>query len=121
MYICRNELDHIFEEKDLSVTIYFELKLEQHITQKTRTTFHSKNSNNISLKKLEQHFTQKMNTANTIMGVIRRSFSFLYSKLFKKLYTTFVRPHLEYAQAVCAPYLAKHVNMVCRESSNAGY
>ena len=55
------------------------------------------------------------------MGVILRSFSFLYSKLFKKLYTTFVRLHLEYAQAVWAPYLAKHVNMVCRESSNAGY
>ena len=26
--------------------------------------------------------------------------------------TTFVRPHLEYAQAVWTPYLAKHVNMV---------
>ena len=84
--ICGNEL-HIFEEKDLSVTIDFELKFEQHITQ-------------------------KINQANKIMDIIRRSFSFLDSELFKKLYSTFVRPHLEYAQAVWAPYLAKHVNMV---------
>ena len=85
--ICGNELDHVFEENDLGVAIDFELKFEQHITQ-------------------------KINKANTIMGIIRRSFSFLDSKRFKKLYTTFVRPHLEYAQAVWAPYLAKHVNMV---------
>ena len=46
------------------------------------------------------------------MGIIRRSCSFLDGKLFKKLYITFVRPHLEYAQAVWAPYLAKYVNML---------
>ena len=31
--ICGNELDHVFEEKDLGVTIDFELKFEHHITQ----------------------------------------------------------------------------------------
>ena len=82
--ICGNELDHVFEEKDLGVTIDFELKFEHHITQ-------------------------QINKANAIMGIIRRSFSFLDGKLFKKLYITFVRPHLEYAQAVWAPYLAKYL------------
>ena len=47
-----------------------------------------------------------------MMVIIRCRVSFLDSKLLKKLHTTFVRPHLEYAQAVWAPYLAKHVNMV---------
>ena len=55
---------------------------------------------------------QKIKTANIVMGLIRRSFSFLDYKLFKKLYTTFVRPHLEYAQAVWAPHLKKHVKML---------
>ena len=87
--ICGNELDHVFEEKDLGVTIDFELKFEHHITQ-------------------------QINKANAIMGIIRRSFSFLDGKLFKKLYITFVLPHLEYAQAVWAPYLVKYVNMLVK-------
>ena len=82
-----NELEHVFEEKDLGVTIDFELNFEQHISS-------------------------KVNKANAIMGLIRRSFSFLDSKLFKNLFTAFVRPHLEYAQAVWAPHLKKHVNMI---------
>ena len=85
--LCGIELDHVFEEKDLGVTIDYELKFEQHITQ-------------------------KVNKANATMGMIRRSFSFLDSKLFKKLYIAFVRPHLEYAQSVWAPYLTKYVNMI---------
>ena len=46
------------------------------------------------------------------MGLIRRSFSFLDKVLFKKLYVTFVRPHLEYAQSVWAPHLKKYVDML---------
>ena len=46
------------------------------------------------------------------MGVIRRSFSYLSCDLFKRLYATFVRPHLEYAQVVWAPHLQKYVNMI---------
>ena len=81
------ELEHVFEEKDLGVTVDYELTFEQHIS----------------------HIVKK---ANAIMGLIRRSFTFLDQHLFRKLFITFVRPHLEYAQAVWAPYLAKHVNMV---------
>ena len=46
------------------------------------------------------------------MGLIRRSFSFLNCDLFKRLYTTFVRPHLEYAQVVWSPHLVKQVKMI---------
>ena len=60
---------------------------------------------------LEQHMT-KVNKANSIMNLIRRSFTFLDCNLFKKLYVTFVRPHLEYAQAVWSPHLTKHINMI---------
>ena len=46
------------------------------------------------------------------MGLIRRSFSFLDCDLFRRLYTTFVRPHLEYAQSVWSPHLIKQVKMI---------
>ena len=82
-----DELEHVFEEKDLGVTVDYELTFEQHISQKVKK-------------------------ANAIMGLIRRSFTFLDQKLFRQLYITFVRPHLEYAQAVWAPHLAKHVNLL---------
>ena len=71
---------NICDEKDLGVTFDPELKFEDHMSGKVRK-------------------------ANAIVGLIRRSFSFLDCKLFKKLYTTFVRPHLEYAQSVWAPLI----------------
>ena len=46
------------------------------------------------------------------MGLIRRSFSFLDGTLFRKLFITFVRPNIEYAQVVWAPHLVKHINML---------
>ena len=89
-----DEIDHVFDEKDLGVTIDFEL------------TF-------------EQHMSQKINKANTIMGLIRRSFSFLDRTLFKKLFITFVRPHLEYGQAVWSPYLLKYVKKIEKVQEHA--
>ena len=81
------ELEHVFEEKDLGIIIDASLNFEDHMTS-------------------------KINKANAIMGLIRRTFSFLDVKLFKQLYTSFVRPHLEYGQAVWSPHLAKHINMI---------
>ena len=46
------------------------------------------------------------------MRMIRRTFSFLDCHLFKKLYTTFVRPHLEYAHPVWSPHLLKHISII---------
>jgi len=46
------------------------------------------------------------------MGLIRRSFSFLDPAMFKLLYTTFVRPHLEYTQPAWSPHLRKHIKML---------
>ena len=85
--IYDKELEHVFEEKDIGVTFDSELTFEEHLSLK--------------IKK-----------ANAIMGIIRRSFSFLDCALFKKLYVSFVRPHLEYAQVVWAPHLRKHIDMI---------
>ena len=85
--LYKDELDHVFEEKDLGVIIDMEL------------TF-------------EEHMSSKIKKANGIMGLIRRTFSYLDSTTFKKLYTSFVRPHLEYAQPVWSPHFRKHIKML---------
>ena len=82
-----NHLEHVFEETDLGVTIDSELRFEEHISK-------------------------KVNKANSIAGLIRRSFAHLDGNLFKQLYTAFVRPHLEYAQAVWSPISQKLVDML---------
>ena len=60
----------------------------------------------------ENHINQKVNKANSIMGVIRRTFEFLDIKTFRLLYTSLVRPHIEYANQVWNPYLKKHIDML---------
>ena len=79
------ELEHVYDENDLGVKIDSALQFDEHISEK--------------IKK-----------ANSTMRLIRRSFSYLDGPLFKKLYTAFVRPHLEYAQAVWSPHLRKYIN-----------
>ena len=86
-HLYGNELEHVFEEKDLGVHIDSELKFDDHISN-------------------------KINKANALVGLIRRSFSHLDGKMFKKLFITFVRPHLEYAQAVWQPHLVKHKKII---------
>ena len=63
------EIELVFQEKDLGVTVDSAMSFEEHISK-------------------------KLKTANSIVGLIRRSFSFLDAKSFVKLSTAFVRPHL---------------------------
>ena len=81
------EIEHVFSEKDLGITIDSELTYEDHIANKVRI-------------------------ANGIVGLMRRSFSYLDPTSFKKLFCAFVRPHLEYAQSIWAPHLQKHINAI---------
>ena len=54
----------------------------------------------------------KVNKANTIAGLICRTFSYLDGPPFKKLFTTFVRPHLEYGQLIWTPHLKKYITIL---------
>ena len=60
----------------------------------------------------QEHISTKINKANSIMGLIRRTFCYLDAELFKKLYTTFVRPHLEYAQSLWSPHLRTQIKQL---------
>ena len=68
-------IEKITEEKDLGVTIDSQLKFQKHI--------------GIQVQK-----------ANKILGLIRRSFSYLDEEMFTTLYKSLVRPHLEYGSNV---------------------
>ena len=60
----------------------------------------------------ETHIVTKVNKVNSTMGLIRRSFTYLDEEMFVLLFKALVRPHLEYAQSVCSPYLKKHQQMI---------
>ena len=52
--------------------------------------------------------------------MIRGTFSYPDGSLFKKLFTTFVRPHLEYGQVIWTPHLKKYITILkkCASPSN---
>ena len=45
------------------------------------------------------------NKATRIVGVIRRNFDHMDEQMFKTLYKSMVRPHLEYANTIWSPFL----------------
>ena len=80
-------LEYTKEEKDLGVIIDSDLSFEAHISS-------------------------KVNKANSIMGLIRRSFTHLDKSNFSKLFKALVRPHLEYANAAWHPITVKCKGMI---------
>ena len=53
--------------------------------------------------------SEKINTANYMVGMIRRSFEYLDDKCFSTVFKSLVRPHIEYANHAWSPYLMKHI------------
>ena len=82
-----SHLDTVSAERDLGITIDCDLSFEKHLLE-------------------------KINKANSRVGIIRRSFSFLDADMFLQLYKALVRPHLEYANQVWSPQSKKYVEMI---------
>jgi len=80
-------LDTSNAEKDLGVTVDNELKFSKHIETQVAK-------------------------ANKILGLIRRSFQHLDIETMRSLYTSLVRPHLEYANVVWSPRLIKDIKLI---------
>ena len=85
--ICYEKLDHVFKEKDLGITADSELRFDEHIARKVKI-------------------------ANAVVGQIRRSFSYLDCDSFRRIFTAFVRPHLEYGQAIWSPHRVKNISAI---------
>ena len=62
--------------------------------------------------KFSHHIKTQVNKANQMLGMMRRSFTFLDAHTFKKLFISIVRPHLEYCAVVHQPRLAKDKQMI---------
>ena len=55
--------------------------------------------------KFRDHINKITRKANSVVGIIRRSFSCLDKVMFRTLYVSLVRPHLEYASQIWSPHL----------------
>ena len=60
----------------------------------------------------DKHIPQQINKANNIMGLIRRTHTFLNETSFRYLFQALVRPHLEYAEAVWSPFTKKDIDTI---------
>ena len=53
----------------------------------------------------------KFNKANQIMGIIRRTMVYLNRHNFNLLYTSLVRPHLDYGNVVWSPFIKSNITL----------
>ena len=58
--------------------------------------------------KFDSHISAAVNKGNQMMGLIRRTMTYMDKEIFRLLFKTLVRPHLEYAVAAWNPHLCEH-------------
>ena len=68
----------------------------------------------------EEHINSKVNKANSLVRMLRRSFVYMEKDMFKTLFVSIVRPHIEYGKTVWNPKAKKLINSLenvqCRVS-----
>lgn len=62
--------------------------------------------------KWDNHIIEVVKRANSLLYMIRKSFSCINTDLFLKLYKSYVRPLLEYAYQVWSPYFKKDIDIL---------
>ena len=71
--------------------------------------------------KFSSHIINQVNKPNQVMGLIRRSYTYLDENFFRYLFNALVRQHLEYCASVWYPLLKKGEelieNVLCRASN----
>ena len=60
----------------------------------------------------DEYIASKVKTATSLVGLIRRSFTHLDKDMFRTLFTSIVRPHLEYGAPIWNPHSKKLINMI---------
>ena len=81
------KLKNIIGEKDLG--IYFESNLS-----------------------FAEHIASKVKKATSVAGLIRRSFTYLDKDMFRTLFTTIVRPHLENGAPIWNPHSKRLIDLI---------
>ena len=62
--------------------------------------------------KVRHHIDICVAKANSALGMIKRTFTYIDRDIFLLTYKTFVRPILEYCQEIWSPYLTKDVDKI---------
>lgn len=62
--------------------------------------------------KFDQHISYTVNKANRILGLVKRTFSYIDKVSFLCLYKSLIRSHLDYGDLVWFPVLKKHIRIV---------
>ena len=81
------ELTTVTSEKDLGITFQHDMKFDIHI-------------NNI------------VNKANRLLGLVKRTFSYMDRDTFLIIYKSIIRPIIDYGDSVWNPSLKKHIQMI---------
>jgi len=58
------------------------------------------------------HVLKAVKKANQLLGLIRRTFTHMDGELMRLLFTSIVRPHLEYGNVVWHPFLKKDIELI---------
>jgi hypothetical protein len=64
--------------------------------------------------KSSAHVAMADSKVNQVLGMIRRSFTYMDIPLMKQLYTSLVRPHLEFGNVIWNPYLKGDMDLLER-------
>ena len=62
--------------------------------------------------KFDSQISTVVNKANSLIGLIKQSFSFMDKDLFIRLYNTLVRPHLDYGNSIWYPVTKKTMQSI---------
>ena len=62
--------------------------------------------------KFDEHINSKINTANRIMGIVKRTFDILEPTTFCDIFKGLIRPHLEYVAPMWSPHTAKQKEII---------
>ena len=83
----RMDLNQVTSEKDLGITFQDDLQFTKHLSDKVKK-------------------------ANSILGLIHRSFQHIDNEMFMHLYKALVRPHVEYASSVWSPFKLRDIKLI---------
>jgi len=69
--------------------------------------------------KFRQNINKCINKANSMIGLVRRTFQHITTKQFRKLYKTLIRPQLEYGNLIWHPRFKKDIESIERVQKRA--
>jgi ribonuclease P/MRP protein subunit RPP40 len=69
--------------------------------------------------KFNEHIYAKINKGYSMLGIIIRNFGTILDEIFVLLYKSLVRPHLEYANVVCSPYMQNYIEVIEKSSKES--